>query len=71
MIHVLGFSPPLFDYWVSKPLIMSQYKFTTIVTPKIVSWMGSHFKCKMGAPLENQGGDGSLGAHWERSVFQN
>ena len=25
----------------------------------------------MGAPLENQGGSGSLGAHWERSVFQN
>lgn len=71
MIHVLGFSPPLFDYWVNKPMLLNTGKYLTILTPQITEFMSSHFKCKMGAPLENQGGAGSLGAHWERSVFQN
>lgn len=71
MIHVLGFSPPLFDYWVTKPMIVKNGKFTTLVTAPLNEFMSSHFNCKMGAALENQGGDGSIGAHWERSVFQN
>ena len=71
MIHVLAFSPPLFPYWVNKPTVIKQYFFSTLASPEINQWMKGHFGCNIGAPLENQGGNGSIGAHWDRSVFQN
>lgn len=43
---------------------------TLLKTPTLVSWMKSHFSCAIGAPLEDEGSEGSVGAHWERSVFQ-
>lgn len=70
MIHVLGFSPALYRYFHEKPVISKQYGRTTIQTPTINNWMKSHFNCGIGAPLEDQGSDGSAGAHFERSVFQ-
>jgi leishmanolysin len=70
MIHVLGFSPSLYNFFREKPIISTQYGRTTIQTPTLNAWMKSHFNCGIGAPLEDEGSDGSVGAHWERSVFQ-
>lgn len=43
---------------------------TLLRTPTLINWMKEHFNCAIGAPLEDEGSDGSVGAHWERSVFQ-
>ena len=41
--------------------------------PKVVDAMRSHFGCPTawGAPLENNGGPGTAGSHWERVTFGN
>ncbi len=46
-------------------------KFLT--TPKVKAAASSYFGCNdpsiAGAPLENGGGSGTLGSHWERSII--
>lgn len=44
-----------------------------IVTPRVREEARKHFSCPSleGAELENQGGVGSVGSHWEKRVFEN
>uniref|UniRef100_A0A7I4YYE7 Leishmanolysin-like peptidase n=1 Tax=Haemonchus contortus TaxID=6289 RepID=A0A7I4YYE7_HAECO len=44
-----------------------------IVTPKVREEVRRHFNCSTleGAELENQGGRGTVGAHWEKRIFEN
>ncbi|KJH53660.1 Leishmanolysin [Dictyocaulus viviparus] len=44
-----------------------------IVTPNVRKEARDHFKCPdlEGAEIENQGGSGTLGAHWEKRVLEN
>ncbi|CAJ0588872.1 unnamed protein product [Cylicocyclus nassatus] len=44
-----------------------------IVTPKVRQEARNHFACPTleGAEVENQGGSGTRGAHWEKRVFEN
>lgn len=43
-----------------------------IVTPRVQAYVRSHFGCSSlsGAQLEDQGGEGSAGSHWEYGLFQ-
>ena len=44
-----------------------------LTTPKILEFARNFLNCPTvdGIPLENDGGNGSLGAHWERMVLFN
>lgn len=45
----------------------------TLVTPKILEVAREHYNCPSlpGLPLENEGGYGSIGTHFERSLMNN
>jgi hypothetical protein len=42
-----------------------------LVTPKIKEKVREHFGCRtmLGMPVENEGGSGSQGSHWERRLL--
>lgn len=44
-----------------------------LATPKVVELCKKHFGCDLctGVELENDGGAGSAGSHWERSIMYN
>ena len=44
-----------------------------MITPKVLSYARKHFNCPQltGVPLEDDGGNGSLGHHWEKDIFYN
>ena len=82
--HILGFSNDLFASYVvpgttnkrginsvvSSTTISGQ-RFTVIVLPEVVTYAKSFFGCSSvaGIPLENDGGDGSAGSHWEKTFL--
>lgn len=80
--HVLGFSKQRFQ---SIPGLTNQtaLKYTSvdgtplstwkIISPKVLAYVRSHFKCDSldGAELEDQGGDGTAFSHWEKRIFDN
>jgi Leishmanolysin len=41
--------------------------------PSVVEWARQHFGCPtlQGVPVENTGGQGTLGAHWDKSIAAN
>jgi proprotein convertase subtilisin/kexin type 5 len=43
---------------------------TVLTTPNVLAWARSHYNCATltGMQLENQGGAGTAGSHWERMV---
>lgn len=77
--HILGFSDNLFPKYVrpgttskrtdvvGKGNIGSE-SFNMITMPEVVNFARSYFGCSSipGVPLENNGGDGSAGSHWEK-----
>jgi len=82
--HVLGFSKALYAKYVNpdtlKPLTGHIYNKTVNGVPTFVlnvapltERLRAHFNCPTleGAYLENQGGSGSFGAHFERRIFFN
>jgi len=86
LTHVMVFSPDLWQYYinwtegrrrtaaeVSQDVVAGGVTWTMITTPRVQSWVRSNFDCPSlaGAPLENEGGIGSVGSHWEREFFGN
>ncbi|CAD8156751.1 unnamed protein product [Paramecium octaurelia] len=80
--HVLGFSSGLFPYYIDpntmqklgvSQIVKTQGGRDWIILPKVVNAVKSHFGCQSawGAPLENNGGQGTAGSHWERTTFGN
>lgn len=83
--HVLGFSPFFFSKFVlpgtTEKLSPSEvYKdfrgtpFTRqIVLKPVVEWARIHYGCKtlQGVPVENSGGKGTLGSHWDKAIAAN
>ena len=75
--HVLVFSPNLFDYFPedSKPVTeiveWNGQKRTVVCSPKVLKVAKKYFDCSSmeGVELEDQGGTGSAGAHWESRVM--
>jgi len=74
--HILGFNNNLFDYFigVSNPTftaIINGVTRTLLRTPKVLYYARKHFGCPSlsGVELENQGGSGSAGSHWEARIM--
>lgn len=78
--HILGFSNDLFSRYVDASgntrkqtevvttINIGQETFTAIRLPQVLSYAQAYFGCSsiQGIPLENNGGEGSAGSHWEK-----
>ena len=84
--HVLGFSSNGFTRFINpdtgKALPREQlvesisfrgFQTTILKTPKVVELARKHYGCQTirGVEMENQGGGGSLGSHFERAILMN
>jgi leishmanolysin-like peptidase len=84
LTHVLVFNPTLFKLFIDKNtgnLIPTNKIFenvtinnmprTRIITPKVVAAARKHFNCDSltGVDLEDQGGVGTAGAHWDSRIM--
>ena len=74
--HILVFSDGLYKYYlysgsVTTKKIINGKERTLISTPKVKNIAAQHFNCSSitGVELENQGGEGSEGSHWESRVM--
>ena len=76
--HVLVFSPSLYSLFQTEPNtkifdyeIINGINRTKICTPKVVQAAQKHFNCSSisGIELENQGSNGTIGAHWEARIM--
>jgi hypothetical protein len=75
--HALGFSDSLYNSFANPPRIGTtnlggrSYKYVSV--EPLNSKLKNYFGCSSipGAILENQGGSGSAGSHWERRIFGN
>jgi len=81
--HILCLSSSLFEYYVDSSFRLlgldKVLKTTTvndmpkqmIITPKVISTAQKHFGCStlQGVELEDQGGQGTSGSHWESRVM--
>ncbi len=74
--HVLGFTKVLYSYFLSSKYLIS-YKVingiqrTLFTGENVIKQAKRHFNCDNieGIELENQGGDGSVGSHWEARIM--
>ena len=74
--HILAFNDQLFKYFkdVTNPvntLKIGDITKTYLSTPKVLEYARGHFGCPSlnGVELENQGGEGSAGSHWEARIM--
>jgi hypothetical protein len=77
--HALGFSESLFPMYAASPVTRTRivttrrtpYQITEVVSPKAVAAAREHFACPslVGAELEDGGGSGTAGSHWEKTRF--
>ncbi|EGR29170.1 leishmanolysin family protein, putative [Ichthyophthirius multifiliis] len=82
MTHILGFTGTSIANWVTTdgqphvdPIITQEIRGINtklLATPNVLKFARDYFGCPSlpGMPLENQGGGGSLGSHWEISIIQ-
>jgi leishmanolysin len=77
--HILGFSSSLFPKFVRPGtftkrtdvvgrITIGSEAFNAITMPEVVNFARTYFNCPSisALPLENNGGDGSAGSHWEK-----
>ena len=74
--HILAFNDNLFPYFIGikNPItkaIINGVERTLLKTPKVLEYARGHFGCPSlgGVELENQGGSGSAGSHWEGRIM--
>ena len=74
--HILVFDDYLYDFYkfngnVTITKIINGVNRTLIATPKVKNIASQHFNCSSieGIELENHGGTGSVGSHWEGRVM--
>ncbi len=74
--HVLGFSDGLFQYFqttqtLTKTKTINGIQRTLFTGSNVIKYAKRHFACDdiEGIELENQGGDGSAGSHWEARIM--
>ena len=74
--HVLGFSNSLFEYFqtndtLTKTKTINGIQRTLFTGSTVIKHAKRHFGCDNieGVELENQGGDGSVGSHWEARIM--
>lgn len=83
ILHILVLSPNLFEYYYTNKDKITVVNSTNskgetvrvnkVQTPKLVSFGKSHYNCSTfdGLVLENDGGDGSMNAHFEKILAGN
>ena len=77
MMHVLFFSPTLYEYFTGYSSTNLPYTNVdgvyTMQTPKLIEFAKTQLNCPSvtGVPLEDNGGEESLGAHFERTWVGN
>ena len=78
--HILGFSDDLFERYIDSSgrkralsdvvttVNIGSETFKAIKLPEVLSYARTYFSCNniQGVPLENNGGSGSAGSHWEK-----
>lgn len=72
--HSFVFSPNYFDKFLLEPNPVKKINGKpAVVAPSVVKLGKEHFGCSTltSLPLEDEGGDGTMGAHWERKAFGN
>ena len=81
--HVIVFNPNLFEYFkdpsgvlytqdkIYKSTIVNGMPRSLLILPKVVAAAKKHFNCTTleGIELENQGGVGTAGSHWETRIM--
>ena len=74
--HVLGFSEYLYDYFQTNSTLIKTKEINGIqrilfTGENVIKQAKRHFNCDNieGIELENQGGDGSAGSHWEARIM--
>ncbi|XP_053555928.1 ciliated left-right organizer metallopeptidase [Bombina bombina] len=85
LLHALGFSNSLFEYWTdcsfsepggacssrSRVSNTDEHGQFRIYTPTVTQKMGEHFgEANVGAPLENKDFPSSPSSHWESRILQ-
>ena len=68
LTHVLMFSPDIFSNLGMMTTRIFDGSFVSFInSPKVLTAARQHFNCTSlnGVPLENQGGTGTAGSHWE------
>jgi len=74
LMHIMGFSSYFFDYYklASQVQIAGKSRYA-ITAPNVVEHAKKYFGCDQvkGVPLENGGGSGSKGSHWEKQLMPN
>lgn len=72
--HSLVFSPNYFNNFLldKNPVVIEKGK-SYVVAPSVLKIGQQHFGCPFlkRLPLEDEGGEGTYGTHWERKVFGN
>lgn len=79
--HALGFSSGLFEQYLMDPATDTKWPATAfpkdsqglnigVATTRVLNWARNYFKCPtLGfMPLENDGGTGTAGSHWEQAA---
>ena len=81
VFHIMAFSGDMFStYRNSAGAVYSASKagvsiggttYTVINSPSVLEWARTHFGCATleGLPIENQGGAGTAGSHWEKEFM--
>jgi len=83
--HIMGFSKSLYQYYIDPVTLIRKKESDTyfvrdsgkfpylIRSPKVLEFAKKHFNCQTmdGVPVEDDGGSGSAGSHWEKVVFGN
>lgn len=79
--HILGFSDSLFNFYVVpgttrrrgrngviSPITIGSETFNGIILPEVITFARAFYNCPtlQAVPLENNGGSGSAGSHWEK-----
>lgn len=77
--HAIGFSESVFQYmkdssnnnYLKTKTTSDGVERKILATPKVTSFLKSHFECDSieGGYLENQGGSGTANSHWETTSY--
>ena len=83
-LHILGFANNLYAEYVvpgttrkrgvgevTVSMTAGGKTYNAIQLPEVVAWAKAYFNCQtlVGVPLEDGGGDGTAGSHWEKTYF--
>lgn len=84
IMHIMGWSSGAFQYWqdsrktgdsklydvTTKTATLRGKSVTLVTTPEVVKTARSYFNCNTleGLELEDQGGSGTAGSHWDERV---